>query len=43
MTKKFIRGFKNFTLNCNFAMIYIFHKMLVLFKNYLNYLKDSIF
>ena len=29
-------------LNFNFVMIYIIHKMLVLFKNYLNYLKDSI-
>ena len=30
-------------LNFNFAMIYIIHKMLVLFKNYLNYLKENIF
>ena len=30
-------------LNFNFVMIYIIHKMLVLFKNHLNYLKDSIF
>ena len=30
-------------LNLNFFMIYIIHKMLVLLKNYLNYLKDSIF
>ena len=30
-------------LNFNFFMIYIIHKMLALFKNYLNYLKDSIF
>ena len=30
-------------LNCNFVMIYIIHKMLVLFKNHLNYLKVSIF
>ena len=30
-------------LNFNFAMIYISHKMIVLFKNNLNYLKDSIF
>ena len=27
-------------LNFNFAMIYIIHKILVLFKNHLNYLKD---
>ena len=30
-------------LNFNFAMIYIIHKMLVLIKNNLNYLKDSAF
>ena len=30
-------------LNFNFAIIYVIHKMLVLLKNYLNYLKDSIF
>ena len=30
-------------LNFNFFMIYIIHKMFVLFKNYLNYIKDSIF
>ena len=30
-------------LNFNFATIYVIHKMLVLLKNYLNYLKDSIF
>ena len=30
-------------LNFNFIMIYIIHKMLVLSKNKLNYLKDSIF
>ena len=30
-------------LNFNFAMIYIFHKMLVLPKNNLNYHKYSIF
>ena len=29
-------------LNFNFVMIYIIHKMLVLLKNHLNYLKDSI-
>ena len=27
----------------NFLMIYIIHKMKVLLKNYLNYLKDDIF
>ena len=30
-------------LNFNFVMIYVIHKMLVLLKNNLNYLKDSIF
>ena len=30
-------------LNSNFNMIYIIHKMLVLLKNHLNCLKDSIF
>ena len=29
-------------LNFNFVMIYIIHKMLVLLKNHLNYLKDNI-
>ena len=31
------------SLNFNFVMIYIIHKMLVLTKNHLNYLKDSLF
>ena len=30
-------------LNFNFVMIYIIHKMLVLFKKNLNYLKDKLF
>ena len=30
-------------LNFNFSIIYITYKMLVLLKNHLNYLKDSIF
>ena len=30
-------------LNVNFGMIFIIHKMLVLLKTHLNYLKDSIF
>ena len=30
-------------LNSNFIMIYIIHKMLLLLKNCLNYLEDSIF
>ena len=28
-------------LNVNFVMIYIIHKMLVLLKNHLKYLKDN--
>ena len=39
----FIRRFKNATFKFNFIMIHIIHKMLVLLKNNLNYLKDSIF
>ena len=30
-------------LNFKFVMIYIIHKILVLLKNQLNYLKDNIF
>ena len=30
-------------LNFNFVMIYIIHKMLILLKKHLSYLKDSIF
>ena len=30
-------------LSFSFVMIYIIHKMLVLLKNHLNYLKDNIF
>ena len=30
-------------LNFNFVIIYIIHKILVLLKNHLNYLKDNIF
>ena len=33
----------NILLNFNFVMTYIIHKMLVLLKNQLNYLKDNIF
>ena len=29
--------------NFNFAVIYIVHKVLLLIKNHLNYLKDNIF
>ena len=41
--QKFITRFKNVTFEFSFAMVYIIHKMLVLPKNYLNYLKDSLF
>ena len=30
-------------LNSNFVMIHIIYKILVMIKNYLNYLKDNIF
>ena len=30
-------------LNFNFLMIYIIHKILVLLKNHLNFLKDNVF
>ena len=30
-------------LNFNFVMIHIIHKILVLIKNHMNYLKDNIF
>ena len=35
--------FKNIILNFNFLMIYTIHKMLVMLKDCLNYLKNSIF
>ena len=38
-----LENLKTSLLNFNFAVIYIIHKMLVLLKNNLNYLKDSIF
>ena len=41
--QKFITRFKNVTFEFSFAMVYIIHKMLVLPKNYLNYLKDNLF
>ena len=43
MKNGFIGRFKNASFNFNFVMIYIIHKMLVLLKNNLNHLKDSIF
>ena len=38
-----LEDLKMLLLNFNFALIYIIHKMLVLYKNHLNYLKDSSF
>ena len=38
-----LKDLKMSLLNFNFVMIYIIRKMLVLIKNNLNYLKDSIF
>ena len=38
-----LEDLKMLLLNFNFVMIYIIHKMSVLIKNNLNYLKDSIF
>ena len=38
-----LENLKMSLLNFNFVMIYIIHKMLVLLKSHLNYLKDSIF
>ena len=38
-----LKDLKMSPLNFKFVMIYIIHKMLVLVKNNLNYLKDSIF
>ena len=42
--KKFIKKMDSriSLLNSNFTMIYIIHKILVLIKNHLNYLKDNI-
>ena len=36
------KDFQRSLINFNFVMIYIIHKMLVLIKNNLNYLKHSI-
>ena len=35
-----LENLKMSLLNFNFVMIYIIHKMLILLKNHLNYLKD---
>ena len=39
----FIRRLKNDTLNFNFVMIHIVHKILVLIKNNNNYIKYNLF
>ena len=39
----FLKDLKMSLLNFNFVMIYIIHKMLILIRNNLNYLKDSVF
>ena len=38
-----LKDLKISLLNFSFVRIYIIHKMLVLLKNHLNYLKDNIF
>ena len=38
-----LKDLKIYLLIFNFLMIYIIHKMLILLKNHLNYLKDNIF
>ena len=38
-----LEDFRMSRLDLNFVMIYIIHKILMLIKNNLNYLKDSIF
>ena len=38
-----LEDLKMLLLKFNFVMIYIIHNMLVLLKNYLNYLQSSIF
>ena len=43
LSKNVLEDLKVSVLNLNFVMIYITQKMLVLLKNYLNYLKNSIF
>ena len=41
--KKFIKRIKKVYFKFSFVMIYIIHKILVLLKNQLNFLKDNIF
>ena len=38
-----LEDFKNTLLNFSLIVIYTIHKILVLIKNYLNYVKDNIF
>ena len=38
-----LENLKMSILNFNFVMIYIIYKILVLFKNHLNYIKDAIY
>ena len=38
-----LKNLKMSLLNFSFIMIYTIHKILVLIKNHLNYLKDNIF
>ena len=38
-----LEDLKKSILNFSFIMIYTIHKILVLIKNHLNYLKDNIF
>ena len=38
-----LKDLKMSLLNFSFFMVYTIHKILVLIKNYLNYLKDNIF
>ena len=38
-----LENLKMSILNFNFVMIYIIYKILVLFKNHLNYIKDTVY
>ena len=39
----FLKDLKMSLLNFSFFMVYTIHKILILIKNYINYLKDNIF
>ena len=41
--KKILEDLKKSLLNFNFAMVYIIHKILLLLKKHLNYLRGIIF